>query len=292
MGMMDRDYYDNERRRAGPLGQLTPVVKWLLISNVSIWLLDTLIKGNLADGPLREFGAFSVQSAIFGGQIWQFVTFQFLHGFIGHLLFNCITLFFFGPIMERWWDSKKFIIYYLLCGIGGALFYTLLVSIGFLRDSNFQSSLVGASAGIYGILIGAAMSAPDLRVRLLFPPIELTLRQLAIALLAISVAMVILPFGTNQGGEAGHLGGAIFGFMMMRFPHWLGGNEQVVAFHRPPSFLKRPEAKIRPRSEVLKSESDELDRILDKISAKGFQSLTDGERATLQKVSDAQRSKP
>ena len=289
MGMMDRDYTQREQENSGPLAQLTPVVKWLLILNISIYLLDTLLKGNLANGPLRSFGAFTIQSAIFEGKIWEFITFQFMHGFFGHVLFNCLGLFFFGPFMERWWGSQKFIIYYLLSGIGGAVFYALLMAIGVLRDSDAQSALVGASAGIYGILVGVAMSAPNMRVRLLFPPIELSMRQLAIAMLAISVVMIVLPFGLNQGGEAGHLGGAIFGFLMMRFPQWLGATGGArIAFPR--AFSKRPEPKIRPRSEVLKSQSDELDRILDKISAKGFQSLTEAERATLQKVSDSHKS--
>ncbi len=289
MGMMDRSYSRGERQGSGLLAQLTPVVKWLLVSNISFYLLDTLLKGNLSDGPIRRFGAFTIQSAIFEGKIWEFVTFQFIHGFFGHVLFNCLGLFFFGPWMERWWGSKKFLIFYLLCGAGGAVFFTLLVAVGLLDSNNSQAALVGASAGIYGILIGVAVMAPDRRVALLFPPIELSMRQLAIALLAISVAMILLPFGLNQGGEAGHLGGAIFGYLLMRYPQWLGGNGDTKII-RPRAFSRRPEPKIRPRSEVLKSESEELDRILDKISANGFQSLTAAERATLQKVSDSHKS--
>jgi len=289
MGMMDRDYNQGEQERSGPIAQLTPMVKWLLIINISIYLLDTLLKGDLPDGPIRRFGAFSIQSAIFEGRIWEFVTFQFIHGFIGHVLFNCIGLFFFGPLMERWWGPTKFILFYLLCGAGGALFFTLLATLGILQNSDSQGGLVGASAGFYGILVGVAVCAPNLRVSLLFPPVELSMRQLAIGILGISVVMIALPFGINQGGEAGHLGGAIFGFLLMRFPQWLGGTGEVEII-RPRAFSKRHEPKIRPRSEVLKSESDELDRILDKISAKGFQSLTEAERATLQKVSDSHKS--
>ena len=95
------------------------MVKWLLISNLGIYFLDLLLKGNAMDGPLRTFGAFAIQSAVFEGRIWEFVTFQFLHGSVGHVLFNCSGLFFFGPWLERWWGAKKFLIYYLLCGVGG-----------------------------------------------------------------------------------------------------------------------------------------------------------------------------
>ncbi|RYF45825.1 MAG: rhomboid family intramembrane serine protease, partial [Cytophagaceae bacterium] len=140
--------------------------------------------------PLRDFGTFAIQSAIFEGRVWEFITFQFLHANILHLLFNCIGIFFFGPFLERWWGSLKFLIYYLLCGAGGAAFFTLLLYIGLLPGDGIQSGLIGASAGFYGILIGVAFIAPNIRVALLFPPVELSMRQLAIALLSFSAIII------------------------------------------------------------------------------------------------------
>lgn len=272
------------------MAQVTPVVKWLLILNLGIYFLDTLIlKGDMPDGPIRSFGAFAIQSAVFEGKIWEFFTFQFIHGFVGHVLFNCLGIFFFGPWMERWWGSRKFLIFYLLCGAAGAVFFTLLVFLGILPHNNYGSSLVGASAGIYGILIGVAVIAPSLRVALLFPPIELSMRQLAMALMAISIGSIILKLGGNEGGEAGHLGGAILGFILVKYP-WLLGSGGEVEIFRPKAFSHPAETKIRPRSSLEKEQNSELDRILDKISAQGFQSLTDEERATLQKVSDSQKA--
>ncbi len=273
------------------MAQLTPVVKWLIILNLGIYFLDTLVlKGDMRDGPIRNFGAFAIQSAIFEGKIWEFVTFQFIHGFVGHVLLNCLGIFFFGPWMERWWGSKKFLLFYLLCGAAGAVFYTLLVFIGILPHDNYQSGLVGASAGFYGILIGVAVIAPNLRVALLLPPIELSIRQLAIGMMVISVGSILLKLGGNEGGEAGHLGGAILGFILVKFPHLLGRNSGVEII-RPKVFSRTPEPKLRPRSEFEKDQDSELDRILDKISAQGFQSLTDEEKATLQKVSESQKSR-
>ena len=287
MGMADRDYYRKASREAsGPMGQLTPVVKAILLVNILLYFIDLLTKGDTrGDGPIREFGAFSIESAVFGGQVWEFITFQFIHGSFGHLLFNSIALFFFGPWMERWWGAKKFLIYYLLCGAAGAVFFTLLVFLKVLPHANAFSGLVGASAGIYGILVGVAVVAPNLRVALLIPPIELSMRQLAIALLVIAIAQIVLPFGTNQGGEAGHLGGAILGFILLRFPFLLGGPPQI-KFPRPPVVFDQAEPKIRPRTAIEKDRESELDRILDKISSHGFQSLTDAERETLQKASN------
>ncbi|MGJ8634395.1 MAG: rhomboid family intramembrane serine protease [Luteolibacter sp.] len=283
---------------SGAFAQLTPVVKWLLITNIALYLADIL----LFDYGIREFGAFTIQSGIFEGRIWKFVTFQFIHGSIPHILMNSIALFFFGPWMERWWGSKPFIVFYLLCGVGGALFYTLLISVGILPreisvvdpDTNqvFRYSanliqLIGASAGIYGILVGVAVTAPSLRVSLLFPPITLTMRQLALAFIGIAVASIIFGIGGNEGGEAGHLGGAIVGFICMKAYPLLKKSEGFKSFSPQPKTPRRDiEPKLRPRSRVdLRGES-EVDLILDKISKDGFQSLTDEERDVLKRAAE------
>jgi membrane associated rhomboid family serine protease len=290
MGISDRDYHREDPREGGGFfSQLTPVVKWLLISNLGIYFLDVLLKGDAVNGPLRTFGAFAIQSAVFEGRIWEFITFQFLHGSLGHVLFNCLGLFFFGPWLERWWGAKKFLIYYLLCGVGGGVFFTLLVLLGLLPGDNLLTPLVGASAGIYGILIGVAVIAPNLRVALFFPPIELSMRQLAIALMVISVGSIVLRFGGNEGGEAGHLGGAVLGFILMRYPRLLGG-EPGIEIVKPKLSKPRQMPKLRPRSELEKSQDTAVDAILDKISSQGFQSLTQEERDFLQRVSNQKNS--
>lgn len=259
------------------MGNLTPVVKWILIANIAIYFGDSLFFSD----RIREFGAFSIGSALQGGRLWEFVTFQFLHGSVGHVLFNSIGLFFFGPWMERWWGQRKFLWFYLLSGVGGAAFFTILVYMGILpRDDEF-SSLVGASAGLYGILVGVAVIAPSLRVSLLFPPVTLSMRTLALILLGISVASVLFTFGGNEGGEAGHLGGAIVGFLLVRF--W---GQEGITFRASAGKPRDDIApKIRPRTMVDLRTEDRIDEILDKISSEGFQSLTDEERELLQKSS-------
>jgi hypothetical protein len=194
-------------------------------------------------------------------------------------------IFFFGPFLERWWGAQKFLIYYLLCGVAGAAFFTLLVFVGLLGDS-LQTPLVGASAGIYGILIGVAVIAPNLRVALLFPPIELSMRQLAIVLMVISGGAILLKMGGNEGGEAGHLGGAILGYFLMRFPQLLGWGNDII---RPARSGPQPLPKLRPRTTLEMEQDSAVDLILDKISREGFQSLTAEEREFLQKASSSKK---
>ena len=283
MGIENRDYYRGMgRSNGGFFSQITPVVKWLLILNLGIYLLDLFLADSSGRKPLRDFGAYSIQSGIFEGKIWEFLTFQFIHAHLGHVGFNCMGIFFFGPWMERWWGSQKFLIFYLLCGIGGAAFFSLLVYLGILSGAG----LVGASAGIYGIFIGVAAIAPSLRVQLLFPPIELSMRQLAIGLMMISIGSIVLKLGGNEGGEAGHLGGAIIGFLLMRFPNLLGLSKDGI-----PVAPKVIPPKLRPRSHIETSQESEVDLILDKISRDGFQSLTLEERDILQKASTSNRQK-
>lgn len=274
--------YAPHRRPAAP--GLPPVTKWLLIVNVGVFVLDML-----GGGSIGRMAYFSVETAFLQGRLWELLSFQFIHATVGHILFNGIGLYFFGPYAERWWGSRKFLAYYLICGAGGALFYTLLLLLGVLPKAGLATPLVGASAGIFGLYAAIFVLDPGARVRLLFPPIELTIRQLAIGLAAISVGTIVFGLfverSINEGGEAGHLGGAIMGLLLMKFPWLLGRGERpgrkVV---RPKEFRRPPEPKLRPRSRVDPRAASEVDRILDKVSAEGFGSLSEEERRTLEEA--------
>ncbi len=261
------------------MAQLTPAVKGLLILNLGIFFADMLV----FDFVIQNQFAFSIQSALLEYRFWQFITFQFIHDNFAHVVFNCLGLFFFGPWMERWWGAKRFLFFYIVCGMGGAVFYMSLVLAGALPGSTLETGLVGALAGIYGILVGVAVIAPSMRVTLLFPPVTLTMRQLALALLAISVGSIVLKMGGNEGGEAGHLGGAIMGFVLMKTHGWIGRirDKSSSPRRRPVSHFS---PKIRPRTIIDLHGQTEVDAILEKISRDGFQSLTDEEREILQRA--------
>jgi len=286
MGTADRDYSKREDK-PGFLAQLPPVVRGLLIANVVIYLVDVL----LFNGGLGNLLGFQMESAVFQGYVWEFLTFQFLHFGFAHILMNSLGLYFFGPLLERAWGSSKFLTYYLLCGVGGALFYTLLSLLHMVPDG----LLVGASAGVYGVLVGIAVLAPHQKVSLLFPPVTLTMKQLALCLMGIAAAFILFRWGGNTGGEAGHLGGILMGFLLAKNPallSWADIRSRQVKIVQPKAFKRKSEAKLRPRTEVNLRSDSEVDRILDKISRDGFQSLTAEEKEILRKASETHQSKP
>ena len=240
MGIYDRDYYRQTLPRGG-FGHFSAwsVTTWLLIANIGIFFLaGTLHRLNtpivdpdqvddvrqwlshVADswmGPLERWGYFSINKAIFAGQLWRFISFQFLHSSITHLLGNMLGLFFFGPIVEAHFGSRRYLAFYLLCGFAGALSYIILSYTHILYLSP-ATPLVGASAGVFGLLVAAAMIAPHVQVFYYFFPI--TIGMLAIGGILIA-AYTVFALGPNAGGEAAHLGGAALGFLIMKNQHWL-----------------------------------------------------------------------
>ena len=144
MGYADRDYFRETSGR--PPGRLAgaPVVKWLLIVNLGVFAVALLLDFREAS---VEFGKFTIREGIAGVQVWRLITFQFLHGGGGHLLFNSIAIYFFGAFVEQQLRSRAFLVFYLLCGVAGALGYAALVSIS---DAYRDVGVVGASGGSSG----------------------------------------------------------------------------------------------------------------------------------------------
>ena len=294
MGFNDRDYARKMRQGPPPMPRVS---KALLIANIVIFLLDLLTRApGQESGRLNDFGAFTIGEGLLGGHVWQFLTFQFMHHSVGHILFNSIGMYFFAPIVERAFGARRFLAYYLICGAGGAVFYSLLYFIGLMPTSSPATQLVGASAGLFGLFYAVYRLSPDVKVSLLFPPVTLSLSRLALFVAGYAVVMILggwlfptAPLFWNSGGEAGHLGGILAGVLLMKFPQllsWSDGKGGKVI--RPKQFRKKrvkPQApKVRPRTSVDLATEDEVDRILDKINEKGSGSLTKSERKVLEEA--------
>jgi membrane associated rhomboid family serine protease len=223
MGFADRQYarYDDRGRSVVGTMRMWSVTTWLIVINVGVFLLNVLSRSEANDfgGWLYYWGHFSAATVIGGLQLWRFITFQFLHAGPEHLIFNMIALYFFGPIVEGYLGSRKYLAFYLLCGIAGGVMYLGLLMFGVLRDGPL-TPLVGASAGIFGVLVASARVAPDTTVMLIFPPIPLRLRVVAWVMLAMAV-YIVFSNGANAGGEASHLGGAAVGALLIWRPELL-----------------------------------------------------------------------
>jgi membrane associated rhomboid family serine protease len=170
-----------------------------------------------ARGPISAAGYFSVDKAIYHGQIWRLITFQFLHASPTHLFMNMIGLFLFGQIVEGQFGPRRYMAFYLLCGVAGALAYVLLWAGGILIG-HAAVPMVGASAGVFGVMMAAADIAPEMEIWLWFGAVPV--RVLAWFSMAMAL-LVILRTGPNAGGEAAHLGGGALGFLLIRNQHWL-----------------------------------------------------------------------
>ena len=265
MGIYDRDYV-RERHRGG-FGDfyLASVTTWLIAINVAVFFADGISlrmaarparpgttrqydsraydddAGFESDeapafypamSPVTRWGSFSMDT-LRRGQAWRLVTFLFLDAGIGHVLMNMLGLFFFGPIVEGHFGARRYLAFYLLCGLAGAASFVVLSLFGVVIH-NPATQLVGASAGVFGLLVAASMIAPDVQVFYYFIPV--TIRMLAWLSMGLA-AYTVLATGYNAGGQAAHLGGGVLGYLLLRNQHWL----DFVA----PS---RPAARARPGS--------------------------------------------
>jgi len=247
---------------------------------------------------LEKYLHFSTRLGFLGLQWWRFVGFQFLHANTMHLVFNMIGLFFFGPIAEEHLGRKRYLAFYLLCGIFGAIMYLLLNLLGFIVESRYgvvgvpgllfsdtSTPLMGASAGIFGVIMAGAYLAPRAMVLYFFIPMQLR----TFAYLLVALALFSLFTGAqNAGGEAGHIGGAIAGFYFIRRPHHLHNFFDILGRADPTSHHYRADRPGQPQQRWRRTAADpgEVDRILEKINRTGLHSLSDEEKRTLAEASE------
>ena len=211
------------------------VTKALIIINVVVFMVGLMVQREAMLGisfpqapktsVFEITCAYSWFTCFLEGQFWRMVTYQFVHANFGHILFNMWALFFFGPAVENAMGPRRFLLFYLVCGIAGALFSSLLAGMGLYTSipDTAQNGyvhcwqmipLVGASASIYGVMVACAFMYPDVQISLLFPPVTLRLRTFALIIIGIASATILFNLG-NAGGEAGHLGGIIMGAIIM-----------------------------------------------------------------------------
>ena len=143
-----------------------------------------------------------------------------MHADIGHLFFNMFAVFMFGPPLEDVWGPKRFLFYYLLTGFGSVLLHTLVrgVEIYWFGESVFAANVpsLGASGAVFGLLVGYGMLFPDNRIMLLFPPIPLKAKYFVLIYAGVELFMGLGNLNTGVAHYA-HLGGALFGFLLILY---------------------------------------------------------------------------
>jgi len=193
-------------------------IKWLIIVNVAVYLL-MLALGAFAPeaaGLVLSLGEL-MPLAVTHGWIWQLVTYSFLHSGLFHILFNMLTLWMFGATLEQEWGEKKFYEFYFFCVIAAAL-TTVVVAYTQVLGVSPSTPTIGASGGIFGVLIAFAMLHGDQQIMMFPLPFLIKARYVVAILVLIALAGALEGIGMRGQGVAyfAHLGGAFFGWAYVR----------------------------------------------------------------------------
>jgi membrane associated rhomboid family serine protease len=197
---------------------IPPVTRALLIANVAIFLLQLLLHDSQPPYPLTVPFALwplgpSPYSDVPGFEPWQLVSYGFLHGGLPHIAFNMLALWMFGAPVEQALGSRRYTFFYFVCVIGAAL--AQLATIHFFKPGDFYPTL-GASGGVFGIMLAYAMIYPSARIIMIFFPVPI---PAPIAVIGYMVVELVLGITGTQEGVAhfAHLGGAAAGFVLLRW---------------------------------------------------------------------------
>lgn len=285
---MYNDSFGNSLKR-GYQG-LPVAIRTLITLNVGVFIFQVvlgIISPAYSNALINAFAFYPEwQTALF--QPWRAVTYMFLHGGAFHLIFNMLWLWWMGRAVEQSLGPRTFSVIFLGAGIGGALLDILFAQI---LGINY---VIGASGAVYGIMVAFAMMFPKMPIMLiLLPPIQ------ARYVVAGLIALDVLLLGSSDGtARIVHLGGAGIGYLLVKYQRqgqdlssWVLPVEQLW-YQIKGMFTKK---KSKPRNENMYSVSDveiidetdqsELDEILEKISQKGYDGLTDAEKQKLFELS-------
>lgn len=239
--------------------------------------------------------------AVLPSKIWTIVTYMFVHDGLGHVFWNMLAFYWFGKIIQEFLGSKKVISLFVIGGLIGALAYILAYNLfPAFDEAALKSNLVGASAGVFAVVVGSAVFMPNYTLNLLLVgPVKIKYIALVYVFL-----FIIGTRGANAGGEFAHLGGAAAGWLYISqikrgsdIGAWV---ISVLDFFKA-LFKPSPKIKVSHRSKARKKQTvskatradgasqDEIDSILDKISHSGYESLSKEEKQKLFNASGGQK---
>lgn len=270
---------------------LPPVTKNLLIINVLVYLglLVAERYGLWLEGLL---GLHFVWSPFF--HVYQFLSYMFVHAGFWHLFFNMFSLWMFGRIMEMAWGPRRFLLFYMVCGVGAGLSQEAFQFVQLFSGMfGALAPTVGASGAIYGILLAFGMTYPNERIMLLIPPIPLKAKYFVMLFAAIELFSAITEGGGNVA-HCAHLGGMLFGWLLIlywrrrdrrRGGGFSGGWEEWSDRRRRGSWTDRFRRRFSlpgwAHTGARRRRSRHEAEILEKIRRSGYESLTEEEKRDL-----------
>jgi membrane associated rhomboid family serine protease len=255
---------------------MTPWVQRILIANVAMFLITAT-----SPGLFRDLAFYPPIAYL---RPWTVVTYMFLHAGFGHLFFNMLGLFFFGPRLELKIGGSAFLRLYFLAGIGGALFQTAFAT---------AAPMVGASGAVYAVLVGFAYYYP--RETILLFPIPIPIQAWLLVSLYVVMSLYEGITGSGSGvAHFAHLGGAVVGFAFLKWWEWRRGSakrdfqRQMATPSTNASFVGERIAVARWKGISIESlhelNREEVRRLLDKVNATGAASLSTAERQFLDRM--------
>jgi membrane associated rhomboid family serine protease len=282
--------------------RMTRAVQWLLALNIGIYFLQLTLFGTDA-----VYSALALDPARFPANWWTVGTYMFVHAWLAHLAFNMFTLWMFGPRLEQEWGTSAFVKLYVWAGIGGAIAHLVFAQ---------HSSVIGASGAISGVLVAYALRWPDEEVYL-FGVIPMKSRWLVAAMLAMNIVFALSP--SSRIDWTAHVGGMAFGWVFLKL-YSVGGINRVRGWVSAvpdetddmPRAVPRGRSPVRdrsrdvdevvarsnavvlretkplqhvPKQETAKEYAARVNRVLDKISQHGIESLSRDERRLLEDMS-------
>lgn len=257
----------------------------LLLVNLGLFLvvgtfkvISWAAKTPTLDNVILDYFSLSSDPVDLVFHIWTPITYAFIHLELSHFIFNMLGLYWFGQILQDFLGPKRIWQFYLAGALSGGLLFLLIFNLMGHNSMASPSHLLGASGAVYGIICGAAFLVPNYTMSLLFfGPVRL--KYIAAAVVLISFLQI--PNG-NPGGNIAHLGGALGGILFLKY---LQGGFWKPALSRKTPVLKGKVVKMDNPKNIYRSEQEELDKLLDKISDNGINSLTKEERNRLEHLS-------
>ncbi len=278
---------------------MPPVTKNLLIINLLVFLATFALR--LHDIDVEDLlGLHFVLASHF--RLYQFVTYMFVHANLWHIFFNMFALWMFGRIMEQVFGARRFIVFYLVCGVGAGLMQELVQYADFaargltslplhaIRDALNTWTTVGASGAIYGILLGFGMTFPNERLFIIPIPIPIKAKYFVAGYAVIELLSAVTRSADGVAHVA-HLGGMLFALLLILYWRKPSGRDtfatlrdKLASWGKPKMRATRGGGKFADEMDYnarRKAQEEEIDKILAKVKRHGYGSLTEEEKRKL-----------